>query len=54
MWQVELADPFKEWLLQQEDSLKKRIAAALLNLQHYGPMFHAPMPIPSPVRAITI
>ena len=42
MWQVQLTEPFEEWLLQQGNSLRKRIAAALLNLQHYGPLLPRP------------
>lgn len=36
MWEVRLAETFREWLRVQDDALKKRIAASLLNLQHYG------------------
>lgn len=36
MWDVELREPFKKWLKEQDTGLKKRIAASLLNLRHYG------------------
>ncbi|AIR84335.1 hypothetical protein VH86_15570 [Pantoea sp. BL1] len=42
MWQVQLTEPFEEWLLQQDSGLRKRVAAALLNLQHYGPLLPRP------------
>jgi len=42
MWEVELTDVFKQWMQVQEASLKKRIAASLLNLQQYGPALPRP------------
>ncbi|MEA9389306.1 type II toxin-antitoxin system RelE/ParE family toxin [Acerihabitans sp. TG2] len=42
MWEVNLTETFKEWLLAQEKGLKKRIAASLLNLQQYGPSLPRP------------
>lgn len=42
MWKVKLTHLFMEWLRAQDTSLKKRMAASLLNLQHYGPMLPRP------------
>ncbi|MDT8852899.1 type II toxin-antitoxin system RelE/ParE family toxin [Pantoea dispersa] len=42
MWEIIFTDTFREWLRAQDNKLKKRIAAALLNLQHYGPLLPRP------------
>ncbi|ORM74812.1 addiction module toxin RelE [Pantoea wallisii] len=42
MWEIMFSSHFKEWLLIQEINLKKRLASALLNLEHYGPLLPRP------------
>ncbi|RAU31077.1 MULTISPECIES: type II toxin-antitoxin system RelE/ParE family toxin [unclassified Pantoea] len=42
MWEIIFSSHFKDWLLSQEINLKKRLAAALLNLEHYGPLLPRP------------